>query len=59
MVPPLTHLVTANTEASEASLHLPKQFLEKNHAADNNGYFVATKSGLTTISTPIALPNAV
>jgi hypothetical protein len=46
-------LVTASTEASEASLHLPKQFLLKNQAADNNGYFVATKSGFATVSSPI------
>ena len=39
--------------------HLPKQFLLKNQAADNNGYLVATKSGLAQISTPIALPKAV
>jgi len=58
MVPPFTHFVTAVTAASDASVHLGKQRV-KNQAADARGYFVATRSGLPTQSSPIALLNAV
>lgn len=59
IVPPFTHFVTVVTVASDASTHLLKQFLLKNQAADNKGYFVDTRSGFETISSFIALPNAV
>jgi hypothetical protein len=61
IVPPLTLLVTAVTVASSAPLSAISFILlvENNHAADAKGYFVATKSGLDTVSSPIALANDV
>jgi len=59
IVPPFTHFVTDVTVASEASMHLCKQFLLKNQAADKRGYFDETKSGFERISSLIALPKAV
>ena len=57
MVPPLTLLVTAVTVASSAPLSQIDQslFESKKKAADANGYFVATRSGLATVSSPMNL----
>ena len=60
IVPPLTLLVIAVTLASSAPLSAKafKLLLDQNHAAESNGYFVATKSGFAAISSLIALPKA-
>jgi hypothetical protein len=61
IVPPFTLFVTEVTVAESAPLSAIefKPFFEKNQAADANGYFVATKSGLDTVSSPIEFANAV
>jgi hypothetical protein len=61
IVPPLTRLVTAVTVASSAPLsHIDHNLFEsKKNAADANGYLVATKSGLATVSSPMNLANLV
>ena len=57
MVAPLTRFVTAVIVALSAPLSQIAQslFESKKNAADANGYFVATKSGLATVSSPINL----
>jgi hypothetical protein len=52
IVPPLTRFVTAVTVASSAPLsHIVHSLFElKKNAAELNGYFVATRSGLAKIS---------
>jgi len=55
IVPPLTLLVTAVTVALSAPLSQIDQslFESKKNAAEANGYFVATKSGFATVSSPM------